>query len=211
MFFLKFVNKTFIFTLGFLALFLVLQQPLHAKSTYLNGVNIDGMTNQTFKNCTVNIDANGDIYISAPQYRVEKEDQPTEIGQEYIPVTNSESSKLKKKYWLVSLKNRPGSTQYSIDIYINEVWMRKITSDDNQVIMDVTKYLNPGKNKISFTANKATENGRKSTNPTDIFKILIGEGKLKDQSVVLESQLVKYSRNASETDNFQDSFEIKAN
>ncbi len=39
-------------------------------SVTLNGVNIDGATNQTFENCTVVIDAQGNVHIQAKGYAV---------------------------------------------------------------------------------------------------------------------------------------------
>src|SRR5512138_1711626 len=39
-------------------------------SVTLNGVNIDGVTSQKFENCTVTIDAQGDVHIEAKGYAV---------------------------------------------------------------------------------------------------------------------------------------------
>ena len=41
-----------------------------ARNIYVNGVDINGAVDQTLNNVTVYIDKNGDILISAPQYRV---------------------------------------------------------------------------------------------------------------------------------------------
>src|SRR5512133_2783462 len=39
-------------------------------SVTLNGVNIDGVTSQRFENCTVTIDAQGNVHIEAKGYAV---------------------------------------------------------------------------------------------------------------------------------------------
>ncbi|HEX9049560.1 MAG TPA: hypothetical protein VF841_03420, partial [Anaeromyxobacter sp.] len=44
--------------------------PASAASITLNGVNIDGVTSQRFENCTVTIDAQGDVHIEAKGYAV---------------------------------------------------------------------------------------------------------------------------------------------
>ncbi|MFL5344811.1 MAG: hypothetical protein ACJ8AT_08455 [Hyalangium sp.] len=41
-----------------------------ASSVYLNGVRIDGVTNQKFEKATVRIDEKGDVFIEAPGYAV---------------------------------------------------------------------------------------------------------------------------------------------
>ncbi|MDQ3264899.1 MAG: hypothetical protein M3Y59_14725, partial [Myxococcota bacterium] len=39
-------------------------------SVFLNGVNIDGLTDVKFEKATVRIDANGNVLIDAPHYKV---------------------------------------------------------------------------------------------------------------------------------------------
>jgi len=49
-----------------------------ARSVFLNGVDISGVKNQTFKNATVTIDHNGDVHVTAKGYKVQLVDQDTE-------------------------------------------------------------------------------------------------------------------------------------
>ena len=58
-------------TTGLLALVAAFALPATAfADVYLNGVNITGVTNQTFEKATVHIDAQGNVHIKAPGYAV---------------------------------------------------------------------------------------------------------------------------------------------
>ena len=43
------------------------------RSVYLNGVDISGAKNQVLNNVNLNVDEHGDIFISAPHYKVYEE------------------------------------------------------------------------------------------------------------------------------------------
>jgi hypothetical protein len=174
-----------------------------AKSVYLNGVNIDGVANQTFENCSVEIDAQGNIHIKAKGYQV-KQATPDTASPTTVAPTTSRS----RRYWVVTEKNFPGMTQYDIDIFINSVWVRRITSDEEQVVFEVSKYVKPGKNVIHFTATKNFGATRKSHSPQHYFKIILGEGNVGGDNVMIDNPLVEYKRTAAESRTFNDDFEF---
>lgn len=174
-----------------------------AKSVYLNGVNIDGVANQTFENCSVEIDAQGNIHIKAKGYQV-KQATPDTAG----PTATVPTAARSRRYWVVTEKNFPGMTQYDIDIFINSVWVRRITSDEEQVVFEVSKYVKPGKNVIHFTATKNFGATRKSHSPQHYFKIILGEGNVGGDNVMIDNPLVEYKRTAAESRTFNDDFEF---
>ena len=49
--------------------------PAHARSVFVNGVDISGSFDQSLKDVDVRIDHKGNIFISAPHYEVQEEDQ----------------------------------------------------------------------------------------------------------------------------------------
>lgn len=65
-----------------------------ALDVYLNGVLITGVRNQDFENATVSLDDEGNVRISAPQYRVEREDQTDRGpgGRETTTTTSPEAT-----------------------------------------------------------------------------------------------------------------------
>lgn len=180
---------------------LLVVQPLAARQVYLNGVNIDGVSNQTFENCTVEIDAQGNIHIKAKGYKVQQVDRTAATA------SDPASGKIRtRRYWIVTEKNFPGMTQYDVDVFINSVWVRRIISDEEQVVFEVSKYIKPGRNVIHFTAAKNFGATRKSHSPQHYFKIILGEGNVGGDNVMIDNPLVEYKRTAAETQTFNDDF-----
>ncbi len=173
-----------------------------AGSIFLNGTRIDGITNQKFEKCTVTIDAKGNVLIEAPGYAVQGDS-----GKGQTSAANP-SATATKRYWLIKEENYPGKTQYDIDIYINSVWFKRIHSNDEQVIQEITKYLRPGSNVIHLAASKNVGKQRKSFSKQVYMRIIIGEGNIGGNNVMIENPLVQYKRTADETQNFNDEFTI---
>ena len=61
------MHRSFVRTPSSLAALLAPVSAL-AASVYLNGVRIDGVTNQKFEKATVRIDEQGNVHIDAPGY-----------------------------------------------------------------------------------------------------------------------------------------------
>lgn len=179
-----------------------------AVSVFLNGFNIDGVTNQTFENCTVELDAKGNVHIKAKGYQVQVQGAPPAPAP--APTPAPPTSQLTRRYWMVSEKNVPGMTQYEIDIFVNSVWVKKLADDDDQQVFEVTRYLKPGRNVLHFTATKIVGGARKSHSPTHYFKVIFGEGNMGGDAVMIDNPLLEYRRHAGELQNFNDDFVIMA-
>jgi hypothetical protein len=90
-----------------------------APSLTLNGVAIDGITDHRFENCTVVIDAQGNVHIEAMGYAVKgaEETRPAEPpsgGPRTTPAAldgQATTGKLTRRYFLVTEHTPPG-TQY---------------------------------------------------------------------------------------------------
>ena len=173
-----------------------------AGSIYLNGTRIDGVTNQKFEKCTVTIDDKGDVHIHAPGYAVQSPTPAPKPKPVIVPTGPSH------RYWLVKDENYPGKTQYDVDIYINSVWFKRIRSNTEQVVQEITKYLRPGPNVIHFAATKNIGQQRKSFSPQVYMRIIVGEGNIGGNNVMIENPLIQYKRTANETQNFNDEFTI---
>ena len=96
-----------------------------AGSVYLNGVKIDGVTNQKFDKATVRIDDKGNVLIEAPGYAVKQ----LEGGPADPPAPTS--NVMNKQYFLVTEQNVVGMTEYDIDMYVNSKWVRKLKSTED--------------------------------------------------------------------------------
>src|SRR5512139_2772663 len=100
----------------------------------LNGVSIDGVTNQRFENCTVTIDAQGNVNIEAKGYTVRPASGAGAPALKAVPLAPSPApaaapangppapaaqEKLTRRYFLVTEQTRPDGTQFDIAVFIN--------------------------------------------------------------------------------------------
>ena len=176
-------------------LFLLLSALPASASTFLNGVNVDGVTNQTFENCTVSLDDRGNVHITAKGYEIHAM-QPKTL----TPQTPPPPPPVTKHYFLIA--EAEGDSQYDVDVFINSVFVKRILSTDAQLTLEVSKYLVSGRNTVHFTAVKNLKEGRKSIKRQDTLKIHLGEGAQTPETIVLDQVLIEYMRTAAEITNF---------
>jgi hypothetical protein len=170
------------------------------RSVYLNGVKLDAnvvLKNQTFSQCTVKFDDNGDVWIEAKGVKVALQDaqaQP-QVAPPVVPIT--------KQYWLVSRESTNGATQYEVEVWVNGEKVKKVRSGD-PTVLDITKYVKPGENRVRLVATKNMGDKRVSSSAADTMEVIVGEGALKDGMLVVDRPVVDSHRNAMETANFND-------
>ena len=186
--------------------------PALAGSVYLNGTRIDGVTNQKFDNVTVEIDAYGNVHITAKGYAVQG--AKSSVGKNAAePQAQAQAGPVgqppTRRYWVVTEKI-PSKTQYDIDLFINGKWVRKFLDDEKHTVLEVTPHLKTGPNKIIFRAKKAIDGQRVSQSPQHYFRIVVGEGKVGGRNVMITRTLVDYRRTALETQDFSDEFVLSA-
>jgi hypothetical protein len=173
-------------------------------ATFLNGLNIDGVRGQSFEKCkSVRIDDKGNVYLDCPGYHV---DNPG--GTIPVAASGFASSSLTKHYFLVTEQKDGGTAQYDVDVYLNSKWLRRIKSGEEQIVVDVPRYLQPGANKLLFAATK--QGGRKSGPPSSFVRIVVGEGESSGAQVLIDNPLVELRRTAAETENVNEEFTIQA-
>ncbi len=197
--------------------------PRHAAAKgklFLNGVEVEGLANQSFQSCEVRFDQEGNVWITAKGYSVKvggKAGKPTTVkttspapdmahettpaGSE--PATPAAGAKLTKRYWIVAMQPRVGAAQYDINVFINGKFVRKVKSSAAQTVVDVTDHVKVGKNTVHFAAVKAYGEGGKrfSSSPEDTFKVLLGEGAMGKGSIMISAPLAEMTRTAQETEN----------
>jgi hypothetical protein len=173
------------------------------KGIFLNGVNIDGVTDQKFENCTVVIDSDGNILITAKGYEVQTvAPKPASTTPAVAP------GPVTKRYFLVTEPSPPGLAQYDVDVFVNSVWIKRIGADEAQTVIEITRHLKKGKNVVHFTATKNLADGRRSASPQHALKIIIGEGNMGGNNVMIDNPVLEYKRDASEMQSFSDDFTV---
>jgi hypothetical protein len=209
-----------------------------AGSVYLNGVRIDGVTNQKFEKVTsVRIDEQGNVHIEAPGYAVKMVNAPPAPTAAPAPApvatpapaptaaqapapapapaatpapapTDTAPARITRRYWLVTEQSVPGMTEYDIDLYINSTWVRKLRNNEDQIITDITRYLQPGKNVVLMMAHKVAAGSRRSESPQHMFKVIIGEGNEGGGRVMIDNPLLRFQRTAAETEDLSEEFTL---
>ena len=180
---------------------------LVAASLFLNGVNIDGVKAQSFEKCrSVRLDEKGNVHLDCPGYQAES------LGGALptIPVASASvvPSRLSKHYFLVTEQNDGAAAQYDVDVYVNSKWVRKVRSGDEQIVLDITRFLSPGPNKVLFAATKRAASG-KSAAPGSFLKLVVGEGDAGGNTVTIDNPLIETKRTAAETENVNEEFTLQ--
>ena len=189
----------------------------------LNGINIDGVTNQRFENCNGTIDAQANVNIEAKGYTVRASGgqaapavplapaaaAPAAPAPAAGPAAPAAPEKLTRRYFLVTEQTRPDGTQFDIAVFINAKWIRELKSQEDQVVAEVTRYLRPGPNKVTLAATKR-QGARKSNSPDVAFRVIIGEGDQGGDHVRIDTPLVDAKRTAAESGDVTEEFTLVA-
>jgi hypothetical protein len=184
---------------------------LLAASIFLNGVNIDGVRGQSFEKCrAARIDEKGNVHLDCPAYQAENPaGAAAPVVLPSIPVAGASvvPPSLGKHYFLVTEQNDGGAAQYDVDVYVNSRWVRKVRSGDEQIVLDITKFLSPGRNKLLFAATKRAP---KTGPATSFVRFIVGEGESSGAQVLIDNPLLECKRTAAETDNVNEEFTVQA-
>ena len=185
-----------------------------ARSVYLNNVKIDNvqLRNLKFEKVTVRLDDKGDLYVDAPGYQIKVVDPGSQGGSATASSASSEGdeqgeAKLTRKYFLVTEQTAPGMTDYDIDVYVNAKWIRKLRNNEDQIYTDITRYLTPGKNTVLLAAHKQPAQGsRNSLSPQHVFRVIIGEGNVGGDNVMIDRPVVDFRKTAADQDDASKEF-----
>jgi hypothetical protein len=198
----------------------VLASPAPAgPSIPLNGVHIDGITGQRFENATVVVDERGDVHIEAKGYAVKTTETPGPAdargeGARLASASTADprpppGGRPTRRYFLVTEHDRPG-TQFDLAIFINAQWIREVKQGEGQVVMEVTKYLRTGPNKVVLAATKKIQGERTSYSRDVKLHVVLGEGNVGGGHVMIDDPLVQVTRTAAEIDDRTEEFTLDA-
>ncbi len=174
-----------------------------AGSVFVNGVNVDGLRNQTFEGVkAVTIDNDGNVQIEAPGYdiQVAGEDagpDPTPPGPttpttapppvatagQILPPGSVDNGLPIGQWWLISEDN--GSSGHVVSIYINGQLATAIPSGQAQVIADMQPYVKFGANQVRIESQSVAAAG-------GTFYIYMGSGSNDSGTVVMDPPQVQF-------------------
>ncbi len=169
---------------------------LFAGSVYINGVRADVLPEVTLSNATVRFDAQGNVWIDAPGYRVQVI-PPTEYARPATPAPAAPTEAPAAPrvplgtWWLVTEDN--GSTSQVLEILVNGSLVRRVTSGDPQIILDLAPWLKPGANTIVVSPVPSGVPGGGALN------VYMGRGTNLSGTIHLDNPDVVYTRRASDS------------
>jgi len=192
----------------------------------LNGVAIDGVTDQRFENATVVIDAAGNVHITARGYAVKGEaappplvaTPPRPVAPAAGPVASPPAAagpaapaRLTRRYFLATEQTQPDGTQYDVEVFINASWIRVLRSSDPAWVGEITRFLRPGSNKVTLASTKKLAGAERRAYTRDVsLRVVIGEGNVGGDHVMIDEPLVVMTRTAAEIDDKTEEYTVEA-
>jgi hypothetical protein len=120
-------------------------------------------------------------------------------------------ARLTRRYFLVTEQTQPDGTQYDLEVFINASWIRVIRSTEPQVVVEVTRYLRPGTNKVTLAATKKLAGTTRRYYTRDVvLKLVMGEGNVGGDHVMIDDPLVVMTRTAAEVDDKTEEYTVEA-
>src|SRR5712691_1147404 len=185
--------------------------PALVASVFLNGVNIDAVRSQNFEKCrAVRVDERGDLHLDCPGYQVQTPGTaaaPAAVPTVPVAAASIVPTGLAKHYFLVTEQSDGAAAQYDVDVYVNSKWIRKVRSGDEQIVLDISKYLAAGPNKLLFAATKRSP---KAGPAKSFVKLIVGEGESSGSQVLIDNPLLECKRTGTEIDNVNEEFTVQA-
>lgn len=168
----------------------------------VSGIEASGLK---FDNAKIRFDERGNLFIEVKGYAI-KVEGGAKAGPSTTATTDDGPAKLTRRYFLVTEQSVPGMTEYDVDLYINSKWVRKLRNNEDQIVSEVTKYLTPGKNTVLMTAKKVSVGDRRSFSNDHVFRVIIGEGNVGGDNVMIDNPVVTFKRTAADTGDVSQEF-----
>ena len=177
---------------------LALALSAEAATLYVNGTPVDGLRDFEFKNVTVQVDENGDVFIIAPQYNVAVGDDATSKKKKkkkdvVKPPAATGDGTVPANRWFVFFEDNQTEGQV-VDVEINGTVVKTFRSGGTQNIFDLGPYLNTGNNAVTFASRSERLGG-------GAMFLYIGTGSIDGGRVSLNKPQIEFKRNASSDKN----------
>lgn len=195
------------------ALVWLLAAPAGAVEVYLNGVQITGAKDQVIDKAKVTLDKNGNVHISAPDYKVREVSTPGAPGADASPppAAPTTTANLRNKYFIVTEVTRPGMTGYTIQVMVNNKFLKALPDNVSQHVLELNNYLNEGNNTVSFRALRPEGKSAQSTLASDAFSVVLGEGHGREGgTLTIDNVLAEFKVTAIDRGEKAKTFTIKA-
>ncbi|BDG08051.1 hypothetical protein [Anaeromyxobacter paludicola] len=113
-----------------------------------------------------------------------------------------------RRYFLVAEQSRPEAAQYDVSVFVNSQWIREVRAGDARLVMEVTKFLHAGENRVTLEARKRPDDGPGPADAT--LRVVLGEGTPHGTEVAIDAPAVEMRRTAAETASFTEEYPLVA-
>ncbi len=126
-----------------------------AGTVYINGVRVDLLPVVTLQGATVRMDQNGDIWIDAPNYKVQVVGgAPSPTSAQASATSAVSTPDASGRVWYLVSEDE-GSVDGVVDVFVNDQYVRRLQSGQSQVLVDLSAYVHRGSNKVQFVVRTA--------------------------------------------------------
>jgi hypothetical protein len=148
-------------------------------AVYINGVRAEALRDVQLKGVNVRVDAQGNVWIDAPQYAVEVDGRAA--GASVAPVAVESGL-----YWLVIEDN--GSVGHSVQVAINGALVRTVVSGAGVKVLDLGPFLKRGANTVLVQAAAVSGAGGGALN------LHVGVGQMRGGALVVDRTVGSFFR-----------------
>ncbi len=182
-----------------------------AGALFINGVRVDGVTNLKLHNVDLEVDAQGDLHVTAKGYTVNVAETntpkppapPAAPPQKNPPPPAARSTPGQAtKYYLTMSEN--GDSQWDLDVYVNGQFVRRFQAGQSAPPVEVTRLVKNGDNTVRFRAVKQEGQVRSVLSSEFVQLTLDADAQLVNGRREL-THVYNYRRTAAETGMFDDS------
>ncbi len=169
-----------------------------AGTVYINGVRADVPPVTTMAGCEVRFDDQGNVWITAPGYRVAVQEPsgaspavPPNPAYQAAPVPAPLPGAIGSgSWWMVTEDN--DSEGHTVEVVVNGTLVRRVRSGEQQVILDISPWLVSGTNAVTMTALTGSPGG-------GVLQVYLGPGSNQSGTVRLDNPAVRYSRRSTDS------------
>lgn len=158
---------------------------------YINGTYVEPkvLAGRTLENTSIHFDAQGNVLIDAPGYKIEV------VGAPEPPKPPPVAPKIAYgRWWLVS--EDKGSAGHTVEVWINGTIALTLRSGDGGKLVEISRWLKLGENTVVVKSSSANAGG-------GIFAVYLGAGGSESGSFDMPSPAVSFEIGASRSGPYQ--------
>jgi hypothetical protein len=173
---------------------------------FVNGQRVLAVEPTVLEGCTVEFDAAGDVFVSAPGYDVRLPDDDMVSGDDSCATIET----CKGAFLVVVGRAHGGAAPYyKFEVSLNGSVVARFETTDLEVDIPLAPYVRKGKNVVRVVSTRTAEaapDGRAG----HWYEILLGHAHRSSDRPVMDSVHATLRRSASETRDFVDTYEFTA-